>query len=123
LFARLVCSPKEFGLPGIQYFAGSHFNPNSTGEWSEAFLSYIDRCQWMLQQGCFVADVCYYFGVHVPNFAQLRHQICNILPGYDYDVITADAIIKGSTVKNGRLILPDGMNYSFLFYQIENLYH
>jgi len=111
-----VCSPEEFGLPGIQYFAGTHFNPNSTWwNWSDAFLLYIDRCQWMLQQGLFVADVCYYYGDHVPNFVQLKaSDPADILPGYDYDVITADAIIDRLAVKNGRLTLPDGMNYSVL---------
>lgn len=111
-----VCSPEEFGLPGIQYFAGTHFNPNSTWwNWSEAFLSYINRCQWMLQQGLFVADVCYYYGDHVPNFAQLKaSDPAKILPGYDYDVITAEAIIERLSVKDGRLVLPDGMNYAAL---------
>ena len=111
-----VCSPEEFGLPGIQYFAGTHFNPNSTWwNWSEAFLSYINRCQWMLQQGLFVADVCYYYGDHVPNFSQLKaSDPAKILPGYDYDVITAEAIIERLSVKDGRFVLPDGMNYAIL---------
>jgi hypothetical protein len=111
-----VCSPLELGLPGIQYFAGTHFNPNSTW-WpkSAPFLAYINRCQWMLQQGLFVADACFYYGSHVPNFAQLkRSDPARVLPGYDYDVLTEEALLTRLAVKDGQLVLPDGMNYRLL---------
>jgi hypothetical protein len=111
-----VCSPAEMGIPGQQYFAGTHFNPNSTW-WpkSGAFLGYIDRCQFLLQQGLFVADVCYYYGDHVPNFTQLkRSDPAHILPGYDYDVLTEEALLTRMSVKDGRLVLPDGMSYRVL---------
>ena len=81
-------------MPGQQYFAGTHFNPNTTW-WAKSapFLAYIDRCQFMLQQGLFVADACYYYGDHVPNFAQLkRSDPAHVLPGYDYDVVTEEGV-------------------------------
>ena len=111
-----TCSPAEMGIPGQQYFAGTHFNPNSTW-WPKSgpFLSYIDRCQFLLQQGLFVADACYYYGDHVPNFAQLKQSNpARILPGYDYDVIDEEALLTRMSVKNGRLVLPDGMSYRIL---------
>ena len=47
-----VNSPDETEIPGQQYFAGTHLNPKVTWwEKSAPFFSYIDRCQWMLQQG------------------------------------------------------------------------
>ncbi len=112
-----VCSPEEEGMPGIQYFAGTHFNPNTTWwEKSGPFLSYINRCQFMLQQGLFVADVAYFYGDHVPNFAQLKSSDpAKILPGYDYDVVTGETILTRMTVKDGRLVLPDGMSYRVLY--------
>ena len=111
-----VCSPDATGIPGQQYFAGTHLNPKVTW-WSRSapFFSYIDRCQWMLQQGLFVADVAYYYGDHVPNFAQLKQSDpAHILPGYDYDVITEEALLTRAGVKNGRIVLPDGMSYRVL---------
>jgi hypothetical protein len=111
-----VCSPAEMGIPGQQYFAGTHFNPNSTW-WPKSgpFLSYLNRCQFLMQQGLFAADVCYYYGDHVPNFAQLkRSDPAHILPGYDYDVITEEALLNRLSVKDGRLVLPDGMHYRLL---------
>ncbi|HNQ90122.1 MAG TPA: glycosyl hydrolase [Verrucomicrobiota bacterium] len=112
----MVCSPEEHGIPGIQYFAGTHFNPNTTW-WSrsEPFLAYINRCQFLAQQGRFVADAAYYYGDHVPNFAQLKaSDPAAVLPGYDYDVVTEDAILTRFNVQNGRLALPDGLAYRVL---------
>ena len=111
-----VCSPASMGIPGQQYFAGTHLNPLVTW-WSrsEPFFTYINRCQWMLQQGHFVADVCYYYGDHVPNYTQLRaSDPAKIGPGYDYDVITEDAVLNRLSCKEGRLVLPDGMSYRLL---------
>jgi len=112
----VVCSPQEEGLPGIQYFAGTHFNPNTTW-WPQSgpFIQYINRCQWLLQQGFFVADASYYYGDHVPNFAHLkRSDPARVLPGHDYDVLSEEALIERVSVRQGRLVLPDGMSYALL---------
>ncbi len=111
-----VCSPDETGIPGQQYFAGTHLNPKVTWwEKSAPFFSYIDRCQWMLQQGHFSADVLFYYGDHVPNFAQLKKSDpAHVLPGYDYDVITEEALIESASVKDSKIFLPDGMSYRVL---------
>ena len=111
-----VCSPDDTGIPGQQYFAGTHLNPKVTWwQKSAPFFSYINRCQWMLQQGHFAADVLYYYGDHVPNFAQLKSSDpAHLGPGYDYDVITAEALIERAAVKDGKIFLPDGINYRVL---------
>ncbi|MBI5693985.1 MAG: glycoside hydrolase [Verrucomicrobia bacterium] len=111
-----VCSPKEMGLPGQQYFAGTHLNPNVTWwEKSAPFFAYLNRCQALMQQGLFVADVAYYYGDHVPNFAQLKKSDpAKILPGYDYDVLTEEVLLTRAAARGGRLVLPDGMSYRVL---------
>jgi hypothetical protein len=111
-----VCSPESEGVPGQQYFAGTHLNPNVTWwDKSAPFFSYINRCQWMLQQGNFHADVLYFYGDHVPNFTQhKRTDPAKVLPGYDYDVISAEALLERASVKDGKIFLPDGMNYRVL---------
>jgi hypothetical protein len=111
-----VCSPKSMGIPGQQYFAGTHLNPNVTW-WEESapFFDYLNRCQFLLQQGLFVADVLSYYGDHVPNFAQLEaSDPAHVRPGYDYDVATAQVLIERLAVRDGRLVLPDGMSYRLL---------
>jgi hypothetical protein len=111
-----VCSPDETGIPGQQYFAGTHLNPKVTWwDKSAPFFSYIDRCQFMLQQGLFVADAVYYYGDHVPNFSQLKKSDpAHIQPGYDYDVITEEALLTRASVRDGKIVLPDGMSYRLL---------
>jgi hypothetical protein len=111
-----VCSPASEGIPGQQYFAGTHLNPNVTWwEKSKPFFDYINRCQAMLQQGLPVADVAYYYGDGVPNFARLRKSDpAKLGPGYDYDVVTEEVILTRMSVKDGKLVLPDGVNYRVL---------
>ncbi len=111
-----VCSPESTGVPGQQYFAGTHLNPKVTW-WNQSapFFSYINRCQWLLQQGLFVADTAYYYGDQVPDFAQLKKSDpARVLPGYDYDILTEEALITRANVRDGRIVLPDGMSYRVL---------
>jgi len=57
-FHTFTCSPKEMGVPGQEYFAGTHVNPQVTWwDQSDAFMDYMNRIQWVVQQGRFVADV------------------------------------------------------------------
>jgi hypothetical protein len=111
-----VCSPKEQGIPGQQYFAGTHLNPNVTWwPYSDPFFAYINRCQALLQRGRPFADVLYYYGDHVPNFTQhKRTDPAKILPGYDYDVATEEALLTRVSVRGGRFVLPDGVSYRVL---------
>lgn len=53
-----TASPRSFGVPGLEYFAGSHINRNVT--WNRdlpAFITYLHRCQALLQRGEPVTDV------------------------------------------------------------------
>jgi hypothetical protein len=111
-----VCSPKEQGIPGQQYFAGTHLNPNVTWwQLSAPFFSYINRCQALLQRGRPVADVLYYYGDHVPNFTQhKRTDPARVQPGYDYDVISEEALLTRASVRDGKVVLPDGVSYRVL---------
>jgi hypothetical protein len=111
-----VCSPESAGIPGQQYFAGTHLNPNVTWwEKSRPFFDYMNRSQWLLQQGLPVSDVAYYYGDHVPNFTQLRKSDpAKLGVGYDYDVVTEEVILTRMKVRDGKLVLPDGVSYRLL---------
>ncbi|MGC3958956.1 MAG: glycosyl hydrolase [Verrucomicrobiota bacterium] len=111
-----VCSPESEGIPGQQYFAGTHLNPLVTWwDKSKPFFDYINRCQALLQQGLPVADVAYYYGNHVPNFTQLRStDPAKVGAGFDYDVVTEEVILTRMSVKDRRLMLPDGVSYRVL---------
>ena len=108
VWTLVTCSPKEMGMPGQEMFPGTHFNPNSTWwQQSEGFLSYINRCQWLLRQGLFVGDVLYYYGDLAPNFAGLKAMNpAGLPPGYDYDVASEYVLLNRVSVKDGRIVLP-----------------
>ena len=108
-------SPKEFGLPGNEYFAGTHLNPNVTW-WKQAkdFISYLDRSCFMLQQGLFAADVLFYYGDDVPNFVFLKEELPELNFGYDWDKCSKEVILNRAAVQDGKLVLPDGMSYRVL---------
>jgi hypothetical protein len=108
-------SPKEFGLPGNEYFAGTHMNPNVTW-WKQAkdFISYLSRCSYMLQQGLFVADVLYYYGDDVPNFVFLKEDLPELNFGYDWDKCSKEIILNRVSFDGEKIVLPDGMSYRLM---------
>jgi hypothetical protein len=109
--------PEQAGKPGPVYHAGTHNGPNETW-WPLArpFLDYLARCCWMLRQGLFVADVCYYYGDRGYNFGPEKYSAGELgLPsGCDFDTVNSDVIVNRMSVKDGRLVLPDGMSYEVL---------
>jgi len=114
-FHTFTCSPKEMGIPGQEYFAGTHTNPQVTWwEYADAYIDYINRCQFLVQQGKFVADVLYYYGDHVPNLVQLKEaDPAKVLPGYDYDVTDEDILLQ-LKVKASKIVVPGGVQYRLL---------
>jgi hypothetical protein len=108
-------SPKEFGVPGNEYFAGTHLNPNVTW-WKQAgdFIGYLNRCSYLLSKGLFVADALYYYGDDVPNFVFLKEDVKDLGFGYDWDKCSKDVIINRVSVKDNQIFLPDGMRYRVL---------
>jgi len=120
-FHTFASTGPEDGLPGRTYHAGSDINhANTWWNKSKPFMDYLARCSYMLQQGLFVADACYFYGDQAPNFYPAYHDVPQkIIPedlgeGYDYDVVNSDVILNRMSVKNGRIVLPDGLSYSVL---------
>jgi hypothetical protein len=113
---EFTSSPKSFGLPGNEYFAGTHMNPNVTWwEQSGAFFQYLNRSQFLLQQGHAVDDVLYFYGDEVPNFVRVkREDPAHVMPGYDYDVTDEDALLRTLTVRNGTIATPTHNVYRLL---------
>ncbi len=120
------CSPPEFGKPGIEYFAGTHVNPNVT--WfpqAGPFLAYLARCQTMLRQGLFAADVCCYTGdktyMHWGRGEKWAEKASLVLgKGYTYDLVNDEVLLDRMSVKDGKLVLPDGMSYRILAVDLDD---
>lgn len=114
-FHTAAHNPSATDRPGWVYHAGTHISP-SIAWWSKAkpWIDYLSRCSYMLQQGLFVADVCYYYGDQGYNFVPPKQIDPSLGFGYDYDVTNAEVILTRMSVKDGRVTLPDGMSYELL---------
>ena len=110
-----TCSPASEGIPGQEYFAGTHINPRLTWwQQSAPFIDYLRRVQMLAQTGKFEADVLYYYGDHVPNVYPFKQaDLPGALPGFDYDV-TDETILLQLTVKDGYVTTPSGCAYRVL---------
>ena len=115
---QATCQPPSDGKPGYEFCAGQHWTPNITWwEQSKPFFTYLSRCQFMLQQGKFVGDVCFYLGERAPTLAPPKYIIPSLGPGYDCDYSNAEVLLTRMAVKNGMIVLPDGMSYRLLVLQ------
>jgi alpha-L-rhamnosidase len=89
---------------------GQHYERTETWwEESPAWHQYLARCQFMLRRGLFVADICY-MQPEMPPQGFIGHP----RPGYDWDECGAEVVLNRMSVKNGRIVLPDGMSYRLL---------
>ena len=112
-FHRFAMQPWTNRWPGMTMGQwGSHFDRTSTWwEPGSAWRQYISRCEYILQQGRFVADAAYFCGESAP----VEFPVGNpALPaGYDYDGVNAD-VLKTAAVQQGQLVLKSGMSYHVL---------
>ncbi len=113
---EFTSSPAATGLPGQEYFAGTHLNPKVT--WFKAgneFFKYLNRAQFLMQQGRPVNDLLYFYGDNIPAFVRLKaDDPAHVLPGYDYDVTNEDALLHTITMQGGKLRGPTGMEWKAL---------
>jgi hypothetical protein len=120
IWHTFTLSLPEFGLPGSDYFAGTHINPRVTW-WPEApaFVDYLARCQFLLRQGKFVGDVCCYVGdnpyLHWGRATRWSDRPSLALgKGYTYDLINTEVLLTRAKTVKGDIVLPDGMRYRML---------
>lgn len=100
-------------VPGVNATFGTEFNRHNTWfNYLDLFTAYLKRCNFMLQQGKYVADVAYFIGEDAPKMTGVTDP--ELPKGYSFDYINGEVIRDRLSVKNGRLFLPDGMNYGLL---------
>lgn len=101
-------------------------------EQSHAWLSYLARCQFMLQQGHFVGDILAFHSEGAPvstfyayqsdevrqkstsGFTNLQTTRAIAPPGYAWTGCNDETILSRLTVKDNKLILPHGASYRVL---------
>lgn len=117
-----------------QPWADSDYAPGMTmGQWGMCFdrtqtwwydqkewIAYQSRCQWMLQEGKFVADAIYFQGEDTPNRAD-SDPPCDGRPsraaypdGIDYDWCGREVVLALKVAPDGGLLSPGGVRYRLL---------
>lgn len=93
------------------------FQNNRNNTWyqqGKAWNDYLARSQYLLQQGDFQADICYYMGEQAPQTNPVREKMQPPAPtGFDYDMISRNNFMKLS-VEDGNIVLPGLMQYRLL---------
>jgi len=108
-----ISQPYEDMNPGVNAWFGNEFNRKNTWFYDmDIFLKYIKRCNMMLQQGRYVADVAYFISEDAPKMTGTQDP--KLPAGYSFDYINGEVIKTRLTVQNGRLTLPDGLSYGIL---------
>ncbi len=108
-------NPTEMGLPGIAYFAGTHYNDRNTW-WPKIkpFNDYLSRISYILQNARFAADVLYYYGDDIPNLVPPKNTVFKVGNGYDYEVLNTEILLRDLRVENGEWVLPGVGRYKVL---------
>jgi len=111
VFHVFVHQPYTTGKPGMTMGPfGMHMDRNNT--WTEqayGWTKYLQRSQYLLQQGITVTDICIFRGDNPESGVP---DIYRFLPlGYKGDIVGADVLHKRIKIINKKISLPDGMSY------------
>lgn len=100
-------------VPGLTHRRwGEHITRfNTWWSYSRPWMDYLARCQYLLQAGLPVADVCYWFGEGAPLPVEAMELA--IPEGYDYDFCSTEIVMR-LQVQDGMLVAPSGTAYRYL---------
>lgn len=111
IFHRYAMQPWLDRRPGMTMGPwGLHYERTETwwGQ-SSAWHEYLARCQYMLRQGRFAADV-----LDLQPEEPMARFKSLALSGYDYDAYSPRLFLENVSVRDGKLTLPHGMQYRLL---------
>ena len=119
-FHRYQHQPQIDRRPGMTMGPyGVHWERTQTW-WSmvSAYHAYLSRCQFLLRQGAAVADICYLVSEGAPQVFRPPASATRGEPperlGYNFDGCAPETLIERMSVRDGELVLPDGMSYRVL---------
>ena len=129
-FHRYAHQPDPNAAPGMAMGPWG-INLERSNTWfaqARPWMEYLTRSQYLLRQGRYVADVLYFVGEETPYQAEyVRPDISpdsnprigqyfdpQVPPGYQYDMVNAEVLLTRATVRDGRILLPNGASYRLL---------
>ena len=105
----------DYLKPGTSFGAsiGTPFLRGQTWwKYMNEFTTYLARCSYMLERGRAVSDVLWYLGdeiIHKPS------QKYPFPVGYKFDYCNPDVLLNRLSVKDGKIVTPEGVSYSIMW--------
>jgi hypothetical protein len=116
IFHRYAHQPWNDRVPGMSMGPwGINFERSNTW-WKPgaAWIDYLTRCEYLLQQGRFVADLLYFYGEGAAAGVAHHNLKPEVPAGFDYDVCNAEILLNQMSVEHGEIVLKSGMRYHVL---------
>ncbi|MFN8355115.1 MAG: glycosyl hydrolase [Spirosomataceae bacterium] len=112
-----VHQPLDDKKPGFSLGPfGQYFTRQET--WAEAggkaWMGYLGRSSYMLQQGKNIADILYLYGENTNITWICRDKLPAIPAGFEFDFVNSSALINVINAQNGKLIAKSGNSYNVL---------
>ena len=119
-FHRFQAQPWTNRWPGMTMGPyGVHWDRTQTWwDMVPAYHEYLARCQFLLQRGVTVADVCFLAAEGAPYVFRPPSSAMTGTPpdhlGYDFDGCAPETLLERATARDGRLVFPGGTSYRVL---------
>ena len=105
----------DYLKPGTS-FGGGIGSPFLRGQtwwpYMNEFTTYLARCSYMLEQGRPVSAVLWYLGDEISHKPDQEYDFPE---GYRYDYCNPDVLLNRLSVKDGRIMTPEGISYEMLW--------
>lgn len=105
----------DYLKPGTSFGAkiGTPFLRGQTWwQYMPEFTTYLARCSYMLERGRAVSDVLWYLGDEINHKPSQKYPFPE---GYRFDYCNSDVLLNRLSVKDGRLVTPEGYSYSMMW--------
>jgi hypothetical protein len=119
-FHRFQAQPWTNRWPGMTMGPyGVHWDRTQTWwDMVPSYHAYLARCQFLLQRGVTVADVCFLSAEGAPHVFRPPDSAVTGSPpdhlGYDFDGCAPETLLGRVAVKDGRIVFPGGTRYRIL---------
>jgi hypothetical protein len=112
-FHSFIHQPVDIAVPGFTMGRyGTLFSRHSTWwEMGQEWIEYLTRCQYLLQQGRRVTDICFLFNQEV-RYA-FPDSLVNVPSGYDYSIIYPQDLVNAQSLQ-GDLKLQSGSIFKLI---------
>lgn len=112
-----VHQPLDDKMPGFSLGPfGQYFTRQETwsGAGAKAWIDYLARSSYLLQQGHNVADVLYLYGENDNVTLITQESLPDVGEGYEFDFVSATILKEAITDDNGKLKAKSGNTYELL---------